>query len=514
MVLDQRRQYGCDILFVCSPSNALEPYMPLYFLYLAGYLERNGFKVGIVDPHQKNIRQNVKIILHEIKEKRPRYVGLAAFVTDYDVIVDLAKEIKKETGSKIIVGNAHASIEPRDFLYKNSPFDLVVRGEGELTLRQVLEEYDENMDNSNIKGIAFLRDGSIKINDNREFMDLNECGMPAYHMIDMKWYAKPTKLIIRRLIASAAVIYTSRGCPYNCVFCASNTVWNSMCKSETGQAKTRKRPLSHVMEDLHILQDKYHFEFFYIIDDTFGMTEQEIIEFCDAYAKSGLKMLWAAETRVNCIKNESIVRMMKAAGCLQLDFGVETGSSKLLEIVDKKITIQQTVNAFNLCKKGGIRTFANMLINLPEETEEDLALSHRLLAQIKPTYISVGVTQPYPGTVLYDKYLKAPISKEEYCKLSRLIPPEEFRVSRHTINLNILLKKWQKRYGINTPLETNIFKADLRYWAAILRSTKKPAYFLCFIVELIKEPIKWLLKQLFYSLNSLYYANKNAGGIK
>ncbi len=478
-----------DILFVVSPSNARSRYMPFYYLYLAGYLEKKGFKVGIADPHEKSIEANVNIIMREIKEKKPRYVGLAAFVTDYNAIVELAKKIKEETGSKIIVGNAHPSVSPQDFLYDGSPFDLVVRGEGELTLEQVLKEYDENKDNSRIKGIAYLDNGAVKINGNREFMDLSECGMPAYHMIDMEWNAKPTKLIIRRLIVSTAVIQTSRGCPYNCGFCASNAVWKAMDKVPGGPPLARKRPMARVMEELRILQDKYHFDFFYILDDTFGMTEADIIEFCDAYRKSGLRMLWAADTRVNCLKNEKIVRMMKEAGCIQLDFGVETGSPKLLETINKKISIPEIVNAFSLCRKYNIRTFANMLLNLPGETEDDLEMSYKLLARIKPTYISVGVTQPYPGTAFYDKYLKAPIPKEQYWRLDRLNPPEEYRMSKHNINFNTLLNSWWIKYGIYAPIEMNMFKADRQYWMAVLRSKRKLAYLDFLLKELVITPI-------------------------
>lgn len=478
-----------DILFVVSPSNARSKFMPFYYLYLAGYLEKKGFKVGIADPHEKRTESNVNIIMREIKEKRPRYVGLAAFVTDYDVILNLAKKIKHETGSKIIVGNAHPSVSPRDFLYENSPFDIVVRGEGELTLKQVLEEFDENKDNSHIKGIAYLHDGSVKINDNREFMDLSECGMPAYHMVDMKWNVRPTKLIIRRLIVSAAVIQTSRGCPYNCGFCASNTVWKAMTKAPAGPPLVRKRPMARVMEELRMLQDKYHFDFFYILDDTFGMTERDMTEFCDAYSKSGLKMLWAATTRVTCIKNEETVKMLKKAGCIQLDFGVESGSPKLLEIINKKISIPEIVNAFSLCKKHGIRTAGSILLNLPEETEDDIAMSHKLLAQIKPTFLSVGVTQPYPGTPFHDKYLKAPVPKEHYSKLDRLNPPEEYRMSKHNLDFNTLLHRWEIKYGIYTPLETNIFRADRRYWMTVFRSRRKFAYLDFLVKELIITPI-------------------------
>jgi radical SAM superfamily enzyme YgiQ (UPF0313 family) len=252
-----------------------------------------------------------------------------------------------------------------------------------------------------------------------------------------------------------------------------------------------------VIEELSVLQNKYHFDFFYILDDTFGIKENDIYEFCEAYRKSGLKMLWGAETRSNSIRNEEIIRTMKDAGCIQLDFGVETGSPKLLKIIRKGVTLDQTILAFSLCKANGVRTFANILLNLPEETEEDLTLTHELLAKIKPTYTSVGVTQPYPGTECYSKFLSAPITKEEYHNLNRLNPPEEYRMSKHRLNFQKLLLSWQLKYGIYTPLEINMFRTDNRYWSKIIKSHRRRAYLIYFLKEMFIIPFILYIK---YSL--------------
>ena len=241
-----------DVLFVGSPTNAREFYMPFYYLYLAGYLEKHGFTVEISNPHEARFEDNLACILHDVQRFQPRFVGLAAFVTDYDVVVDLAGRIRREYNGTILVGNAHASIFPEDFLFENSPFDLVVRGEGELTVREILETYQSNKDNSHIKGIAYRQDGRLIQTPKRELMDLNECGMPAYHKIDVSWYAQPAKNIIRGLATIAAVIYIGRGCPFQCTFCASNTVWQANARVP-GQPLIRKRPMSHVIEDLRIL---------------------------------------------------------------------------------------------------------------------------------------------------------------------------------------------------------------------------------------------------------------------
>ena len=245
------------------------------------------------------------------------------------------------------------------------------------------------------------------------------------------------------------------------------------------------------MDELRLLQDNYGFDFFYILDDTFGIKEDDISSFCKAYQESGLTMLWAAETRVNCIKNEAIVKLLKESGCIQLDFGVETGSPKLLKVIHKGTTVEQTVQAFSYCRKYGIRTFANILLNLPTEDEEDLALTRKLLATIKPTYTSVGVTQPYPGTDIY-KMLEKPISKEDYGELDRISPPEKYRFSKHKYNLKRLLFLWHLKYGVMTPFEKSLYRADRYYWAKILGSNRKWAYVRYLFKELIVTPLYYV----------------------
>jgi len=485
-----------DILFIVSPANADSSYMPFYYLYLAGYLEKHGFTVEIFNPHIRNTEKYFKMVMREIAGKQPRFVGLAAFVTDFDSVVALATEIKNQTDTTILVGNAHPSIAPNDFLYESSPFDIVVRGEGELTVRQILAEYHKDGDLNQIRGIAYYKDGAVAVTRNRELMDLSECGMPAYHKIDMRWYQRPTKFIIRRLMTVGAVIYTGRGCPFNCSFCASNSVWKANERA-AGKALVRKRPLSQVMEELRILQDVYGFDFFYILDDTFGIKEDDITSFCRAYRESGLTMLWAAETRVNCVHNEQILKLLKDSGCIQLDFGVETGSPKLLKNINKATTVEQTIRAFDLCRKNGIRTFANILLNLPGEDEEDLQLTHRLLENIRPTFTSIGVTQPYPGTDIYKKLGKT-IHKAEYAKLNRLFPPEEYRLSNHKLNLERLLFSWLLKYGTIAPLEKSLFKANKRYWLKLLKSNYRWAYMLFLAKDITITFLRYIAFFRFY----------------
>jgi len=477
-----------DISFIVSPTNVNSEYMPFYFLYLAGFLEKEGFSCEIFNEPIKNEEQYYRAVVDYLKKTKPRFVGLATFVTDFDQSHTLAEIIKRETGVSIIVGNAHPSISPEDFIYPSSPFDIAIMGEGEITLKEILLSDFDKSKLSEINGVSYLDGDKCKTTEKRKIMDLKDCGMPAYHKIDTARYAKPTKYIIRRMPASCAVIYTGRGCPFKCGFCAANSVWNANSCPE-GQSFVRKRPVDIVIKELEILEKKYGFDFFYIMDDTFGITEKDVTEFCEAYQKSGLTMLWGAETRVNssCFKHENLLKLLKDSGCLQLDFGVETGSPKLLKVIRKGITIDQIYQAFALCKKYNIRTFANILLNLPTETEDDIQMTDKLLKEINPTYVSIGVTQPYPGTMFFEEYIKKPIRKEDYKNLNRLLPSDDYRMAYHSVPLQKLLYYFQFKFGAYTPIEISVLKSDRRYWKKIFYSPRRLQYLHSFIKMMIVD---------------------------
>lgn len=488
-----------EILMAVSPSNARSVYMPFYFLYLAGYLDKFGYSNEICDPHYHTEKENSDFIVAEIGRLNPRWVGLASFCTDYAVVSDLAKAIKaRYPAVKIMVGNAQPSVSPSDFLYEGSPFDLVVRGEGEETLKEILSLERSGGDVTRVAGIAYFENGKVVTSPTRPLMDLKDCGQPAYHKIDVAWYAKPSKYVIRRIPASCGVIFTGRGCPFECGFCAANAVWQANSTDTTRAPKARWRPLDDVMKELHDFEKVHKFDFFYILDDVFGLTEDEIREFCAAYKKSGLTMLWAAETRVNCVRNLEILKVMRDAGCIQLDFGIESGSPAMLKVVNKGITVPQTETAFALCAKAGIRTFANILINLPGETEADLKMTDDLLDRIDPTYVSVGVTQPYPGTEFYHHFAKH-IPKEDYSKLSRILPPEEYRMSKHSLNLQVLIKDWMWRYRIDTFVERGIFKNPVAYWLKLIKSPRRWSYLKYFLRDTARTPVHFIVREYFPS---------------
>jgi radical SAM superfamily enzyme YgiQ (UPF0313 family) len=210
----------------------------------------------------------------------------------------------------------------------------------------------------------------------------------------MDFYTEPHDSFIRGMIISGSVVFTSRGCPYRCAFCSSRNVFGK---------SVRCRSAKNVVDEIEFLVNNYGIDGFYILDDTFTVIKKHVINICNELKRRKLDLIWGCETRVNLI-NTNILRIMKDSGCVQIDFGVESGSQKILNILQKDITIRQIKRAFNLCHKLGIRTYANFMINNPQETFEDIEKTRKLAKTIKPTYSDVWITTPFPGTKLEEMF--------------------------------------------------------------------------------------------------------------
>jgi radical SAM superfamily enzyme YgiQ (UPF0313 family) len=495
-----------DFLFITSPSYAANPHPPYYFIYLAAYLRAKGLKVKILDPKggdkDQDIEKHLEKIHIQLHYYDAHFIGLAAFHNDYPMIMKLGKMIKKvQPATTLLVGNAHATLDPQDFIYDGSPFDIAVLGEGEETCWELWKTKEKQKGASysldEIKGIAYF----YKIWDSdsfsnaqemvktepRSFIDLKDLPMPAYDLIDMDWYLRPQKLIIRRLYTSVMPIFAGRGCAWHCTFCSANTVW----KANKGKA-VRMRPVDNVLQEINYLVNVYKLDFFYMFDDTFGMDKEWMKEW---FYKKNIYICnvpYACQTRVNLI-DETLVRGLKETGCIQVDLGVESGSQELLDRIHKQITVGQVQQSSALVRQQGMRQFFTMLLNLPGEQETDLQLSAQLLEELKPEGVIFGITTPYPGTKIYSECCPEGLSKGEYSLLTgnRLAPLERFRMADHKLDLWDLFDKWNRRF-LATPFFERMWPTIPLYWDAVWGSARFSSYVWCWIKDVFKTPCIWV----------------------
>lgn len=505
MLTPKENSEPCDICFITLPGGWSSGQLPYYYLTLAGYLEAINFKTEILDfaPRIKEFYEKSSFlggfyqdkafkkefyfeeVVKHLKLLNPDFVGISVFTLDYFLAMELAAYIKNHFDCKIIMGNVHASLFPEDCIFKGSPVDFAVIGEGEETLSRLLEIYKKGGDPREVDGLYFFFNGGPLKTGNRAAMDITNLPLIPYHKLNMKYYLKPRQILIRNLILSGIDIFTGRGCPYFCDFCAANSIF----KAQGVIKKVRYQSLDNVFANIRNLVTNHKIDGFYILDDTFTVSEDRVLEFCKRIKP--FKLYWGADTRVNLI-NPRMLRAMRESGCLQLDFGVETGSREMLEKVSKGITVEQTVRAFQLCREAGIRTLANILINLPGEEEWHIKETEDLLKIIKPTIINVSVLKPYPATPIFEKNVK--MDHAGYIKnLKKFLAGDFsiFKLCKHNLNFKDLDKKLRSYAGKDHKQFIGDFKLII---LLIFKSGRKGGYILRILKIFITKVILGLRK--------------------
>ncbi len=231
------------VCFISPPSRSINHYRPpVALLYLAGYLENKGIETEIIDItlkdqvrndlFYKNIKRKLKKIeveiLDQVKTIKPDIIGITCYTPEFFEALSLAKKIKEiDSKIKIVVGGIHPTFFPEDFIFKNSPFDVAVLGEGEVTLLELVRKIKNEKDWNKIKSIAFFDSDKRKtmITPTRPLeMNLDSIATPAYHKVDMDYYSTANPYAIRGVFARCVYVLSSRGCPSQCTFCVAKKI--------------------------------------------------------------------------------------------------------------------------------------------------------------------------------------------------------------------------------------------------------------------------------------------------
>ena len=481
------------ICLVSPPTRANSYMLPFALLHLSAWLNKEGLPSRIIDMKSKIFNRVVSKadraklmveIVNEIKSSNPEYVGITCFTYDYNTVVELAKLIKNELNTKIIVGGIHPTCVPNDFFFEGSPFDFIVVGDGELPLTDLLSGKKSLEE---IPGLGYKEtNGNIRINDNTSTADYMLLPQLPYEQLDMEFYATPNTKVVRYLYASGVNLMTAKGCPFSCTFCANKS------------HKILYRPIKTVVDEIELLHKKYKIDSFYIQDDTFGIKKERVIAFLDELESRKLNLFWGMETRVNLVE-EPLIKRLANAHCIQIDFGVESGSQESLDRMKKGIKVENTIKAFDLCRKYGIRSFANIMFNTPGETADDVNKTIELLARIRPSVLGLALTLPLPGTQIYKEYVNPKIEKSEYYlyeneRMYGKIMDNRFKMATHNIDLSALLRRLDNKYMFFKKIldcTTNLY-----YYKTLIRSKRKSQYLYEIIFGLIRLVSLYSFKKL------------------
>ncbi|MDO8740489.1 MAG: radical SAM protein [Candidatus Woesearchaeota archaeon] len=377
-------------IFLISPyTRSYTQRMPLGLMGISSYLTSKGEENEILDFKDMEPEKAFKKIQGRISEAKPRFVGITCLVSEMGVVKNICRFIRQNSiNTKIIIGGPHPSFRPQHIIDMKIEFDYLILGEGEHTFYELVQALRKETEIKKVKGIAYLESGKIKFAPQRELIqDLDYLPFPAYDKVDMAYYSRPNVWAIRPIYISSFNIFTSRGCPYNCKFCVAHTIFGK---------KIRFMGPKRVVEHIEYVLKKYKVDALYFADESFTVSKQRIYDIFNLLKKKNIKFLWGCQTRVNLL-DEELIRFMKKNGCIQIEFGIESGSDKMLKIMNKGTSVKQIMEIGEICRKLRMRVLANMLINLPGETMEDIKASIDLVKKMKYNMVLWNIYIPFPG---------------------------------------------------------------------------------------------------------------------
>ncbi len=350
--------------------------VPQGVYYIGAILKENHYDVEILNWH--NINKTPEKIRDILIEKKPDIIGFSILHANRwggIEISGIARQI--DPNVKIVFGGIGATFLWEHFLTNFQEIDYVVIGEGEysfLNLVGCIKENDRKCIEE-IRGIAFRKDGkAVRTKDAEPLRNLDKLPTPAKYF-------------------NFQHLSLTRGCPGKCTFCGSPRFWG---------AKVRFHSSDYFVHQIELLYKK-GITFFYFSDDTFTISKKRVIEICQKILGKNLKIVWVAISQVNNV-SEEVIFWMKRAGCIQISYGVESGSEKIRNSLNKNISTDNIKKAFSTTLKYGILARAYFIYGCPEETMETIGETIELIHRIKPLSTIFYILDIFPGTTLYEEY--------------------------------------------------------------------------------------------------------------
>lgn len=379
-----------DVLFISAPSQNVSMFYamtkqgmpPLGLGYIATYLKRENYAVKIIDMNLNS--KTVDAVLDVLRNQKPRIVGLSCTTETYNTAIRLAKIVKAECkNSLVVLGGPHVSFEYETAL-EHAEIDYISFNEGEISFKKLCDYTIRKIGTiEDLRGIAYKRNGTVICTPPEPFIeDLDTLPFPDRELFDdLSEYSSP------------ATISTSRGCPGKCVFCAASVL---------SGGRYRLRSAKNIVSEFSYLKS-LGFNHINIIDDTMTANRKRLDEILNELIASNLQMTWFCESRVDAVTRDMLIKM-KAAGLTNIQFGVESGSQKILDSIKKNIKLEQILNVFDWCKEIGIGTATNMIIGQPEDDADSIKSTISLAEKIASTgaLVSFSVCTPFPGTPLWE----------------------------------------------------------------------------------------------------------------
>ncbi len=387
-------------------------------------LETFGYDLARADDDYDNL----------VREFAPDLVGLSAVTPAILDAGELARRAKDIRGGRVltIVGGPHPSALPEQTLEEFASFDAAAVGEGEGTM---VELADRGRPAPDIAGLVY-RDGDggvVRTAPRAARADLDELPPVPYELFNMDFHVAPDRFMIRWLKLPVLNLRTSRGCTHRCRFCAGHVV------NGTG---VRFHAVGRVLEEMERAVQRFGVRGIHFEDETVGARPDRMMELCDGIRRRGLdrKVVWDCCLRAEQAQPD-LLRAMKDAGCIQVEYGFESGSDRSLAALGKRATLEANRRAVRLSREAGLRIFADIMVGLPGETGDDLRQTRAFLRWARPEVIGFALLAPLPGTPLYAELSQDVRSTLRWADYTWFDPP------RASLNLTAMPdERFQREY--------------------------------------------------------------------
>ncbi len=418
--------------------------------YLSSYLKQHKFESEIIDIDAENF--TVPQVIKRVLAIKPQLIGISTISFTFLYALRLAKEIKRYLDCPIIMGGPHISIYPREVMM-HDVIDVGVIGEGEETFLELVKVFAENNGKRNassqelakINGIVFRSNGETVVTPPRKFIEnIDDLPFPAIEKLKIYRYYGCNH------VKPYITMVTARGCPFCCSFC-SKQHWGESFRFHSSERVVDE--VEYYVKNLGIKAIDFY-------DDTFTMPRSRVIKIIALIKQRNIKFDFGLMTRIDCVDSE-LLSLLKEGGCKVIAYGVEFGAHRIQQKVRKVFLTEMVKNAFCLAEKAGIRTVGFFMIGHPEETEEDIRHTIRLIQELKADYVKKNILIPYPGSQLYRQLLASgtlPVDFWAELTKGNILPLESLIKARISIPRLIRLRNYMNRLSYRNTGMNNLFK--------------------------------------------------------
>ena len=381
-----------------------QPYPPYATILVASYLRHAGFDVQLFDSNLKNSPAEIKEILHKYKpdyvvvfDDSFNYLSKMCLTIMRDACFELIK-YSKEASCTVLVNSSDASDHADLYLKKGA--DIVIKGEGELTLHELLTTNCTSL--ATCLGIAYLENNIVITNAKRAVLtNLDMLPQPAWDLVDVNAYKQIWMNAHKKFSLNIA---TTRGCPFKCNWCAK-PIYGNRYNSRSPKA---------VVQELKLLINKFEATHFWVCDDIFGLKPSWVEEFSLLLKKENLHPKFKIQCRADLLLKENTIQHLVAAGLDEVWMGAESGSQKVLDAMEKGTQVKQIYDATKLLKKYGVKVCFFLQYGYLGETKMDIDKTLQMVKELMPHDIGISVSYPLPGTGFYEKVKEQLQSKQNW----------------------------------------------------------------------------------------------------